>query len=220
MSAIAADEFAEPEVPHAGGARDLVGCPVCDAVYSLPPDLAQKTTRCARCGYKITLGRRAAIARVVSISATMVALMSLVLFLPFLDLRAGQFESQASVIDVVLGFSTGIMVPLALLVLGFILVLPITRFLLIVYALGPVATGGPNLPNAEAALRWAFRLKPWAMAEIFMVGVAVALVKLADLASIQIGPAFWLFVLIVVMNAYQDTFMCRHTLWTALKWNR
>jgi len=197
----------------------LIGCPVCDAVYRLPQDAATRPTRCTRCGHRMTLGKGAAIARVVSLAATNVVLLGMVLFLPFLDLRAGQFENRASVFDVILGFSTGIMVPLALAVLGFILILPLSRFLLVIYALGPLAIGRANWAGAEIALRWAFLLKPWAMAEIFMVGTAVALVKLADLATISVGPAFWIFGLLVLLNALQDSFMCRNTLWTALQWN-
>lgn len=198
----------------------LLGCAVCDAVYRVSPTMAGQLTVCSGCGTTLTLGRKAAVTRLVSIAATNIALLVLVLFLPFLELRAGQFQNRASVIDVVLAFSSGIMVPLALAVLAFILLLPLARFVLLIYALGPVSVGWRNLPSAEAALRLAFRLKPWAMAEIFMVGVGVALVKLSDLATISMGPAFWLFALIVVLNGYQDTFMCRHTLWTALRRNR
>ncbi|OAN79227.1 paraquat-inducible protein A [Jannaschia sp. EhC01] len=198
---------------------DTVGCVVCDAIYSLRPELADQATQCARCGHRITYGKRATLAWLVSLSATNVALLAMVVFLPFLELHSGQFENAASVIDVVLGFSSGIMVPLALAVLAFILMLPLSRFLLLIYALGPIAVGRRNLPYAARALRGVFLLKPWAMAEIFMVGVAVALVKLADLATISIGPAFWIFAGVVILNAYQDTLMCRHTLWTALTCN-
>lgn len=199
---------------------DLVGCSVCDAVYRLRPELAFEATQCVRCGHKITYGKNASIAWLVSLSATNVVLSAMVLFLPFLELHAGQFGNAASVIDVVLGFSSGIMIPLALAVLAFILMLPLCRFLLLIYAMGPMAIGQANLPYAEHALRWGYTLKPWAMAEIFMVGVAVALVKLADLATLSIGPAFWIFAIIVVLTAYQDSLMCRHTLWTALTCNR
>lgn len=199
--------------------RDTIGCPVCDAIYALTPEQAQGATRCQHCGYRLTLGRGAATARVVGLSATNLALMSLVMFMPFLDLRAGTFHNQASVFDAILGFSEGIMAPLAVAVLGFILVLPLTRFLLLIYALGPVSVGLRNLPQARLALRWSFLLKPWAMAEIFMVGVAVALVKLAGMATISVGPAFWALAAIVALTVYKDTFMCRNTLWTAIDSN-
>ena len=43
----------------------------------------------------------------------------------------------------------------------------------------------------RVAMRWAEWIEPWAMAEIFMVGVVVSLVKVSDLASLNVGPAFW-----------------------------
>jgi paraquat-inducible protein A len=204
----------DPTVP-----TDLIGCPVCDAVYRFGPELSDQATQCSRCGHTLTFGKKAALARIVSLSATNVALLAMVLFLPFLELHAGRFASTASITDVVVGLSSGIMVPLAVAVLAFILMLPLSRLLLLIYALGPIAFGRRNLPFAAQALRATFVLRPWAMAEIFMVGVAVALVKLAGLATIAIGPAFWIFALFVVLNIYQDTLMCRHTLWAELTCN-
>ncbi|WP_198008812.1 paraquat-inducible protein A [Ahrensia sp. R2A130] len=175
--------------------------------------------RCVQCGYQLTLGQPEAIARVTGLAITSAILMFIVLFAPFLDLKAGSFNSNASVVDVILGFASGIMTPLAFAVLGFIVVLPLARALLLIYTLAPLVMGTANLPGARIALRWAFYLKPWAMAEIFMVGVAVALVKLAGMASIEMGTAFWAFSLLVAVNAFQDTFMCRNTLWTGLNTN-
>ena len=47
------------------------------------------------------------------------------------------------------------------------------------------------------------------MAEVFIVGVAVALVKVAGLAHLSIGPAFWAFVALVLVTVLKDNFMCR-----------
>ena len=197
-----------------------IACANCDALHRLTPDGAATRTRCVRCHHLLTLGRSEAIARVVGLAVTSLILMGLVLLTPFLTLDAGPFGSTASVIDVVMGFSGGIMAPLAVAVLVFIVVLPALRALLAIYALAPLLVGTRNLPGAEGALRWTFALKPWAMAEIFMVGVAVALVKLAGMARVEMGTAFWAFALFVLIAAFQDTFMCRHTLWTALAENR
>ncbi len=203
-----------------GTYSSLIGCPVCDALYRLPVERSAEPSKCQRCGHRLTYGPSTALTWIVSLSVTNVALLFAVLFLPFLELRAGQFDNAVSVIDVVLGFSTGIMVPLALAVLAFILMLPLCRLLLVLYALTPAVLARRNLPGAQRALAWSFILKPWAMAEIFMLGVAVALVKLADLATISIGAAFWMFVVIVLLNAYQDTLSNRHSLWAALTWTR
>ena len=189
-------------------------------LHRIGADEAAARTRCVRCHHVLTFGRTEAIARVVGLALTSIVLMGIVLFTPFLTLDAGPFGSAASVVDVVFGFSTGLMVPLAFAVLVFIVVLPVLRAALLAWALLPLVAGARNAPGAEAALRWAFALKPWAMAEIFMVGVAVALVKLAGMASVEMGAAFWAFVLFVLIAAFQDTYLCRHTLWTALEANR
>ncbi len=197
-----------------------IACPNCDVLHKVAPAAVATRAKCAQCGYRLTSGRPEAIARVVGLALTSIILMGVVLFAPFLRLNAGPFGSAASVVDVVLGFATGIMVPLALSVLCFIIVLPVARAALLLYALSPIIAGVGNFPGAPAALRFAFSLKPWAMAEIFMVGVAVALVKLAGMARVEMGAAFWAFALFVLVNAFQDTFMCRNTLWTALSARR
>jgi paraquat-inducible protein A len=196
-----------------------IACPHCDVIYRFSAEEMVTQTRCVRCGYQLTLGKSEAITRVVGLALTSTILMGIVLFAPFLYLDAGPFDSSASVVDVVLGFATGIMVPLAFAVLVFIIVVPLTRSFLLIYALAPLLAGYGNAAGAQSALRWAFQLKPWAMAEIFMVGVAVALVKLAGMATVDTGAAFWAFVLLVIVNTLQDTFMCRNTLWTSLATN-
>ena len=115
-----------------------------------------------------------------------------------------------------MSFNTGIMAPLSVAVAGFVIVLPITRLLALIWALGPLSFGAAPFAGAPAALRIADALKPWAMAEIFMVGVAVALVKLADLATLSTGPAFWSFAAIVFITALQDSQLSKYSIWTAL----
>ena len=47
--------------------------------------------------------------------------------------------------------------------------------------------------HAAFVFRMAEAMQPWAMAEIFIIGTAVALVKIGGLATISLGPAFWAF---------------------------
>lgn len=195
---------------------DLVCCPVCDALHEVrevPPGVRM---RCVRCNTVIAAGRPEAITRIVMLSLTSLVLMSIVVFYPFLELRTGVFGSRASVFETAMSFNQGIMAPLSLAVMAFVIVLPVARFVALIWSLGPLAIHRRPLPGANLMLRLSDRLKPWAMAEIFMVGVAVALVKLADLATLSTGPAFWSFTAIVVITAFQDNQMSKHSLWTAL----
>ena len=194
----------------------LVCCPTCDALHRMPEALPGRRARCVRCHTVLAADRPQAVRRVVALALTALVLMSIVVFFPFLQLRQGVFTARASVFDTVMSFSGGVMAPLSIAVGLFVVVLPASRQVLLLWALGPIAAGRHLLPNARPALRYAERIRPWAMAEIFMVGVAVALVKLADLATLWMGPAFWSFGAIVVITAVMDGQLGGHTIWTAL----
>ena len=60
-------------------------------------------------------------------------------------------------------------------------------------------------------------LKPWSMVEIFVVGVAVSMVKIAGLASITFGPAAWALGMLVLITALKDNLICKWTIWAALE---
>ena len=55
------------------------------------------------------------------------------------------------------------------------------------------------------------------MAEIFIVGVTVALIKVAGIATVTIGPAFWAFSGLVVVTILKDQLICRYSIWHALE---
>ena len=67
------------------------------------------------------------------------------------------------------------------------------------------------------AFRLSEALKPWSMAEIFAIGAGVALIKIANLAEVTLGPAFWMFCLLVVLIWIGDRMTCRHSVWEALE---
>lgn len=194
----------------------LVCCPVCDALHEVREIPAGARLRCVRCRTVLAVDRPEAIRRIVVLASTSLVLMSIVIFYPFLELRRGAFDSQVSVFETVMSFNTGYMAPLAIAVAAFVIVLPTARLAMLVWALAPLSAGGAPWPGAAWALRLSERLRPWAMAEIFMVGVAISLVKLADLATLTMGPAFWSFAAIVFITALSDTQMSKLTLWTAL----
>ena len=55
------------------------------------------------------------------------------------------------------------------------------------------------------------------MAEIFVIGTSVALVKVAGLATVSLGPAFWAFCALIIVGAASDVFTCAATIWDTLE---
>lgn len=206
---------ADPQAPLRD--EDLIACPTCDALHRLTalPDGAR--ARCVRCHAVLSAPRRGAMTQIVMLAATSVILMMAAIFFPFLELTAAGITQRSSIMDVVLVFADGPFVGLAFAVGALIIVLPLTRFLALIYVLAPMALGYRPARDAIPAFRMAEALKPWSMAEIFIVGVAVALIKVGGLATLSLGPAFWAFVALVLVTALKETFMCRMTIWKTLE---
>lgn len=196
---------------------DLMACPVCDALHRRPEVQTGHTARCQRCGTVLFQPRDGAMTQLLMLSATALVLLIAAIFFPFLELNSYGLGQRSSVFDAILAFANGPMLPLAVAVAGLIIFLPLLRFGLLTYVFAPMAIGTRPAPHAAPAFRLAEAIKPWAMAEVFIVGVAVALVKLAGLAKVSIGPAFWAFVGLLIIVILSDTVMCRLTVWQTLE---
>ncbi|MCW3781789.1 paraquat-inducible protein A [Defluviimonas salinarum] len=198
----------------------LIACPTCDALHHVTVVIPGARARCHRCGTTLMAPRTGAMTRIVMLAATAAILMVAAVFFPFLELQAGGLSRQSSVLGAVLAFSEGWMMPLAVAVGAMIVALPFARLLAITYALAPMALGWRPAAQAERVFRWAEAMRPWAMAEIFILGVAVAMVKVAGLAKVTPGPAFWAFAALVLVTVLKDNFMCRLTIWKTLEERR
>lgn len=194
----------------------LIACPSCDALYRAVTPADGERATCARCHHVLIAPVDGAILRIVALSVAILILMVTAIFTPFLRIEAQGLTSSTSILEAALSFSKAHMVGLTMLSLGFIVFIPLARALLLIYALMPLLYEARPFPGARLAFRWSEELRPWSMAEIFVLGVGVALVKIADLAHVQFGAAFFLFAALVLVSIFQDGFLCRWSVWGAL----
>jgi paraquat-inducible protein A len=194
----------------------MIACPKCDVLHRIPEVETGAQARCVRCDTVLMAPRQRAMTRIVMLSITALVLMIAAVFFPFLELSVQGLGRKSSVFDAILAFSDGLMLPLSFAVAALIVVLPVTRFLALIYVFAPMALGWEPASRAKEAFKLAEAIRPWAMTEIFIIGVAVALVKVAGLAQVTLGPAFWAFVLLVIITVLKDNFMCRVTVWQTL----
>jgi paraquat-inducible protein A len=184
---------------------DLIACPSCDALLTEPVVTVGETARCPRCHSVIEAPRALAMTRIIMLALSALILMIAAIFFPFLELEAAGMIRRASLLDTVMAYSGGLTEPL-----------PSLRLLGLIYVLGPMAFGWHPARHAAPVFRFVEMLRPWSMAEVFVVGVAVALVKVGGLAHISLGPAFWAFVALVIVTVLKDNFMSRVTVWKTL----
>ncbi|SDX52112.1 paraquat-inducible protein A [Roseicitreum antarcticum] len=219
MSA-ASPPTAAQTVPVATVARDLddlIACPHCDTLHRVTPLAPGEQARCSQCGHRLIAPRRDAFLQVIAMGITVAILMLGALFHPFIAISVSGMTRRTSVFDAALSFSSGVLLPLTVLTVAFIILIPVMRAAALVYVLVPLVRDRPAARYAKPMLRFAEFLHPWSMAEIFIISVAVALVKVAGLAMVTFGPAFYTFVALVIVVAVQDLFMCNFSIWQALE---
>lgn len=195
---------------------ELIGCPHCDALYRVRMPASGERAVCARCHTVLIAPRRKAGVRIIALTTAMLVLVVSAVFFPFLEISVQGFANQASILDSATAFRSGPMAFLAVATAAMIVIIPVLRMILVLYTIAPIVYERPPLPQARRAFRLSQRLKPWAMAEIFALGVAVALVKVASLATIGFGTAFWMFTALVVIVIFNDKYLCTWSVWHSL----
>ncbi|MGJ5617811.1 paraquat-inducible protein A [Sulfitobacter sp. MF3-043] len=196
---------------------DLIVCPQCDAAYKLKKPKHGERAICQRCHKVLITPRKNAGMRIIAIALSVVFLIIGAAVFPFLTIDAAGNKNAVSILDAALAFSGGPMILLSIATAGLIVFIPLMRVLLTLYVLLPVVLDRPPARHAITAFRLSEAMRPWSMAEIFAIGCAVALVKIADLAQVSFGPAFWMFGILVVLVIAQDSFMCKWSVWNSLE---
>ncbi|MGC1498212.1 MAG: paraquat-inducible protein A [Sulfitobacter sp.] len=196
---------------------DLIVCPQCDAAYKLKRPGHGERAVCQRCHKVLIAPRQNAGLRIIAIALAVVFLILGAALFPFLTIDAAGNKNAVSILDAALAFSGGPMILLSLATAALIVFIPLTRVLLTLYVLIPVVLDRPPARHAIKAFRISEAMRPWSMAEIFAIGCAVALVKVADLAQVGFGPAFWMFGILVALIIAQDSFMCKWSVWNSLE---
>lgn len=192
--------------------ESLLACPVCDALYEDPGD---ERLACKDCHTVLAAPERRAGAVMLVLSVLTAALIYGAITLPFLTINRFWISNDATLIETAFAFEGPLLV-LSVAVLALILILPTVRLALTLYVTTPLVIGRSPMPGAATAFRWSETLRPWSMAEIFVLGCGVALIKIVAMAEVTFGPAFYMFAVAVVLIWVTDRLVCRYNVWKGL----
>lgn len=198
--------------------NEITACHECDLLIELPEKVEQsKAVHCPRCSHKLTSGHQNPIDYVLAISFAALSILIIANFFPFMAFEAsGQYRSitlaQASFVLYEQGFHV-----LSVLILLFIILLPATYLCAVIALVLPIKMQWKrNSPiNLGVFIGW---LLPWSMAEVFLIGVLVSLIKLVSLANIFMGIAFWSYVIFTILFTYLATIIDPYKLWHWVEW--
>ena len=181
--------------------NDLIACHECDLLQRNVAVAPGAAVRCARCGALLQRHPRHGIDRSLPLFVAAAILLVLANAFPIVTLQLQGDETDATLLRAARVMFDEERPDVALLVLVTGVLAPALQIGAALYLL--LALRMRRVPRGFAG---AFRLfrqaAPWAMVEVFALGVLVSMVKLAHVATIQPGIALWSFgVLMVVLAA-------------------
>jgi paraquat-inducible protein A len=197
---------------------ESVACPDCDLLQHIPPLAPGRKAACARCGR--TLVKQPTGSRDVPLALTIAAAIALIIAftLPLMELQVvGRFASTTIPGAAYEMWLQGQLV-VSVLVL-FCAVLAPAGYVLFMLILLLAARRTPVPHWAAEMLRWVSHVQVWSMLEVVMLGVLVALTKIAQLATVDPGIGMYAFGATILLIPAIMTNFDRRELWQRVEWS-
>jgi len=170
---------------------------------------------CARCGYKLYNAHGRPFDVPLAFYLAAIILFVVANTYPFMTFSLQSREQRSNLITGVFEFMDQGLWFLAIVVFAMTIAMPAVRLFCATYVLLALRAG-----RRGRRLGRLYRLneivRPWAMLEVFLLGVLVAYVKLIDLATIEVGVAVIAFGLLIVVMAAADASLEPHDVWNEL----
>jgi len=191
-------------------------CPLCGLFQSVPGLARGTTARCVRCHAPLAHGRTDPQGRALALATTALLLFALAASEPFMQLDLRGQGSQTTLFAGPEALRDNGMWELAIVVLATTTLAPLLKLAALLWVLiGLRLRHRP--PFLAAAFRLVEHLTPWAMVEVFMLGVFVAYTKLSDLAPVHVGIAVYALGGIMLAMAGADAAIDHATVWADIQ---
>ncbi|APX93017.1 paraquat-inducible membrane protein A [Halomonas sp. 1513] len=208
------------DTPQASGSpprtrRRLRACHECDLVVALPPLRARERADCPRCGHTLSKRHYRPAQRSMALACSaLIALMMAVSF-PFISFQVGGVGNRIELSETastMLGFHQPLV---AIAVALTIIVLPAVYLCGMIWLQYGLLRRQP-MPFSRGIARSLSHLHPWMMADVFIIGALVSLIKVAGMAQIEFGVAFWAFCVFAILLLYTTQSVDSDWMWFSL----
>ncbi len=198
--------------PVAYADRSVVVCHECDALYQRVTTAKPAKAKCSRCGAVLYRTKPNSIDRSLSLHLAALLFLFLSNMFVFMTFKLEGREQVNTLISGVIEFYNQGLWALALLVLLATILIPLIKVLSTIYVLVAVRYDLPA-PQLNKVFRYIEIMHPWAMMEVYLLGVLVAIVKLSDMATIEFGTALYCFVTLIILMAAGEAALDPDEVW-------
>jgi paraquat-inducible protein A len=198
-------------------ALDTIACPDCDLQQSVPPLVPGASARCARC--RVTIARNPVdpIGRPLALSVAAAVVFVIANATPLMGLSAVGREASTTI----LGGAHEMWIrgsEITAVIVAFCAVIAPGAFIAFMLAVLVGAKRTPAPRWVGRLLRMAALVQPWSMSEVMLLGILVALIKIAHLATVLPGIGLWAVALLVVLLAVVSSIFEPRAIWSRVVW--
>ena len=196
---------------------ETVACPECDLLQQLPELPPGGKARCARCQHTLAIRGTDPLDRPLALTLAAAIVLIVANTAPLMGLSA--VGRQAS--TTILGGAYQMWVQgqeITALIVAFCSVIAPAVYILFMLAV-LLAVRRPPAPQwVGELLRWGNSMLPWSMSEVMILGILVALIKIAELATVEPGIGMYAVGgLVVLFPAIMVSFDSQEV-WKRVKW--
>ena len=175
----------------------LIICEHCDLLMHIPPLEVGLRARCPRCAKVLSARHKDAFNRLLAFSLSAIIFLLAAHGFTFLSLKVQGQEHAIYLFECIELLASQGEGALAIGTFLVIVLIPALFLVGILYSL--IAIRQRWISNINLSLiRLILVTNPWAMGEIFIIGVLVSLIKIVSLADVGLGLSFWAYVMFSV----------------------
>jgi len=195
-------------------ARDaLTQCHECGLLQRNPPLPIGGAARCVRCGYTLHKNQPDSLDRTLALTLAGIVLFVVANSFPFLSFQMQGQTTETTLFTGVKDLYQQGMWGLSAVVFFTSILAPGIQLVLLMTVLIPLKLN--RLPRGFPTLfRYVETLAPWGMMDVFMLGILVSVVKLADMATIIPGTSLFAFVVLIFVLAAAQAALDPDIVWS------
>jgi paraquat-inducible protein A len=194
------------------GSAFIEACPDCGTLQRLPERLQADTLSCVGCGTLMERRQGKSQAAALASAAATLLLLAPANLAPFLTTSVLGVSRQSILASSAQAMLQDGWPALAIVVFLFVVILPPIRFALLTLVLGLLQFD--RRPSwLGRAFRVANALQTWAMADVFLLGLAVAYARLRASISVEVGVGAMCFIAVGVLSLFTRALLDQGEVW-------
>jgi paraquat-inducible protein A len=180
---------------------DVLCCPTCGLTLQVDPLPPGRRAECPRCGATVGEGPHGSLQLTAALAIAALILYVPANLYPILRMHMYGAYSESTVWDGVVSLAQANQYFVALIVFLASIVIPVLKLAGLLYlVISARFKLGRRLKGRARIYRFIDVIGPWAMLDVFLLAVLVALVKLGQIATILPGPGLIAFSAVVVLT--------------------